>query len=201
MSLQVKMDEEDLRKVRAMLQGVKGTADVVMKRAIDRTMGTVKTTVSRVARETLNIYKRDLDKEIGIRKFNSATNSGAVTIQGTSLPVYDFKPQQKPSGVSVQIKKKGPRKVIEGAYISTMKSGHAGVFWREWHQFKVPRKAKQPPWKKLPRKYRLKIHEIFTTSIPEALGDLVPMAEILADAEVNLHDNLERELNYELSKL
>jgi hypothetical protein len=201
MSLQIKIDDEDLRQVRAMLQGVKGTADVVMKRAIDRTMGTVKTTVSRVARETLNIYKRDLDQNIGIRKYDHARNSGAVTIQGASLPVYDFKPQKMLSGVSVQIKKKGPRKVIEGAFISTMKSGHAGVFWREWHKYRVPLKAKQPPWKKLPRKYRLKIHEIFTTSIPEAVGDLVPMTEILADAEVNLHNNLERELNYELSKL
>jgi hypothetical protein len=82
-----------------------------------------------------------------------------------------------------------------------MKSGHAGVFWREWHQFRVPVKAKQPPWKKLPRKYRLKIHEIFTTSLPEAVGDRMPMTEILADAEVNLHKNLNYQLDYELSKL
>ncbi len=199
--LQIRIDDRDLRNVRTMLGGLRGAGDRVMKRAVDKTMGTVKTTVSRVARQELNIRKRDLDPNIGIRKFEAARNSGAVTIVGDSLPLYDFSPVQMASGVRVKIKKKGPSKVVEGAFIAGMKSGHSGVFWREWHQFKAPSRSKMPPWKKLPRKYRLKIHELFTTSIPEALGDRVPMQEILKDAGENLHKNLDHEVNYELSKL
>ena len=184
-----------------MLDSLKNAAPKVIKRAVDKTMGTVKTTVSRVARETLNVYKRDLDKNIGVRKYDYAKNAGAVTIIGASLPIYDFKPLQLLDGVSVQIKKKGARKTLKGAFVATMKSGHTGVFWREWHEFRMPNKAKQPPWKKLPRKYRLKIHELFTTSLPEAVGDKLPMDTILADAGDNLYKNIEHELNYELSKL
>ncbi len=204
--MQIKMNPDDMAKVKSMLEGVKNGAPKVIKRAVDKTMATVKTTVSRVARETLNVYKRDLDKNIGIAKYDYAKSSGTVTIIGAALPVYDFKPEQLSTGVKVKIKKGGPSKIIEGAFIATVPAGtrgasHAGVFWREWHAFKKPPQIKQPPWKKLPRKYRLKIHELFTTSLPEAVGDTMPMKEILSDANDNLHKNLERELSYELSKL
>jgi hypothetical protein len=203
----IAINQSDVANVKRMMEGIKGGARKVMKRAVDKTMGTVKTTVSRVARETLNVYKRDLDKNIGITKYNYAKASGTVTIIGASIPVYDFKPVQLLTGVQIKIKKKGPSKLIEGAFIATMKAGnkgatHTGVFWREWHEFKNPNSIiLKKRWKKMPKKYRLKIHELFTTSVPEAVGDKLPMDTILADAEVNLHKNIEHELSYELSKL
>lgn len=209
MSRSVSLNQSDVAHVRRMLQDVKGGGPKVVKRAVDRTMGTMKTTISRIARETLNIRKADLDKGIGVKKYDDATASGRVTIEGASLPVYDFHPQQDMyRGVSVQIKKRGARKFIAGAFIATMKSGHKGVFWREWHDAKARAgfgyRIKRLPWAKEKdrmKKYRLKIHELFTTALPEALGDKKPMDEILTDASENLHKNLDRELNYELSKL
>ncbi|MEI7635888.1 MAG: hypothetical protein WCJ37_01170 [Syntrophus sp. (in: bacteria)] len=200
--MEVKMNPDDKAKIAALFAETPKIASRITKRAVDRTMGTVKTTVSRVARETLNVYKRDLDQNIGVLKYDVAKASGAVTIVGASLPVFDFKPVQLLSGVQVRIKKKGPSKLIPGAFIAKMKTGHEGVFLREWHGPKKPGSITlKKQWKKMPEKYRLPAHELFTTSLPEAVGDKMPMDQILADAGDNLHKNLERELNYELSKL
>lgn len=205
--MRIEMNPSDRVKINSLLAETPKIAARVTKRAVDRTMGTVKTTVSRVARETLNVYKRDLDQNIDVLKYDVAKDSGAVTIIGASLPIFDFKPLQLLSGVQVKIKKKGPSKVIPGAFIATVKAGkqggtHTGVFQREWHGPKEPGSINlKRRWKKMPAKYRLPTHELFTTSLPEAVGDKMPMDQILADAGDNLHKNLERELNYELSKM
>jgi hypothetical protein len=198
--MQIEINPTDMAKVKKMFSDVKGMDARVTKRAVDRTMGTVKTTVSRVARETLNIKKRDVDPNIGVHKYQIAKSSGAVLISGASFPVYAFGPTQTSTGIKVKIKKAGGVKTIPGAFITTMKAGHAGVFWRQWHAFKKPGSGPKA-WARMPKRYRLPIHEIFTTSLPEAVGDDIPMGKILADADVNMHKNIERELNYEMSKL
>ena len=204
--MQIEMNAQDILKVKVMLAGVKNGAQKVLKRAVDKTMGTIKTTVSREARKELNVYKRDLDKNIGVRKYDYAKAAGAVTIIGAALPIRDFKPVQVSTGVQVRIKKKGAAKTIKGAFIATMKAGnkgvtHTGVFWREWHGSRKPIGKRKLPFKKFDPKYRLQIHELFTTSLPEAVGNNLPMAAILSDASVNLHKNIEHQLDYELSKL
>jgi hypothetical protein len=206
--MQIEINQADLAAVKKMLSSVQGMDQRVIKRSVDRTMGAVKTKVSTVARETLNITKRDADPHIGVHKYEIAKNSGAVVISGASFPVSKFKPKQTATGVRVKIKKAGGYKMIPGAFIATVKnvkktgevSEHYGVFWRQWHAFKKPNTGPKP-WKRMPRKYRLKIHEIFTSSLPDVVGDDIPMGKILADANVNLHKNIERELNYEMSRL
>jgi hypothetical protein len=198
--MQIEINQADLAAVKKMLSSVQGMDQRVIKRSVDRTMGTVKTKVSTVARETLNITKRDADPHIGIHKYEIAKNSGAVVISGASFPVYAFRPTQKATGVRVKIKKAGGFKLIEGAFIATMRSGHAGVYWRQWHAFKKPNTGPKP-WGRMPKKYRLPVHEIFTSSLPDVVGDDIPMGKILADANTNLHKNIERELNYEMSRL
>lgn len=208
-SFQIQMNPGDVANVKAMLEGVKNGVPKVMKRAVDLTMGTVKTTVSREAGKVLNALQRDIKGNIGVRKYDTAAASGCVTIVGASLPVSIFKPKQTPTGVTVKIKKEGGYKLIKGAFIATMKSGHTGVFWREWHGKSASKSGKR--WAKgiprrvnpktIPKDWRLKMHEIFTSSLPDVIGDTMPMAAILADAETNLQKNIEHELDYELSKL
>lgn len=199
--MQIQVNQGDMEKIRTMLDGIKNGERKVMKRAVDATMSTVKKTVSTVARQTLNVYKRDLDKNIGIRKYDYAMSSGSVNIIGASLPIYDFKPVQELDGVRIKIKKKGPSKLLKGAFIAKMPAGtqgvtHTGVFWREWHGFRKPNSIiMKKQWKKMPKMYRLKVHELFTSSLPDAVGDKLPMDEILADAEKNLHKNLDREIS------
>jgi hypothetical protein len=207
--MRVEISPDDQRKIKEYFAEYQGIVNRVTKRAVDRTMGTVKTTVSRVARETLNVKKRNLDQNIGVKKYDYAQASGVVTIFGASLPIFDFNPVQVLSGIKVKIKKRGSAKVIKRAFIAQMRSGHEGVFLREWHGESSSTSGKR--WNKgvkrrvspktIPEKWRLPMHELWTTSLPEAVGDKMPMDQILADAGDNLHKNLEREINYELSKL
>jgi hypothetical protein len=99
------------------------------------------------------------------------------------------------------VRKDRTAKIVPGTFIATMKSGHKGVFWREWHdQVKKP-KDKNMVYGRLPQMYRLKIKERSGPRVPDIMGNDPVMKIILAKAEVRLHNNLEHELEYEMSKM
>jgi glycosyltransferase involved in cell wall biosynthesis len=50
-------------------------------------------------------------------------------------------------------------------------------------------------------KYRLPIKQLFGSRIPDILGDDPVMAAVLSKADDRIHKAVEKELNYELSKL
>ncbi len=215
----IKMLDEDKYKVLWTLAQIKGVTPLVLMRSMNNTMQGVRTDVSSEIRAIITTGKSDVDKSIGITKANKETLSGAVVISGRLLPLLDFGARQTQKGVSVQIRKDHKRAVLSGAFIATMKSGHKGVFWREYHK-KGQRLGKTEqrisrsgyifntktgryfPARALPREYRLPIHELFGPRVPDYLGDEGPVMDtVLAKAEDRLDKNIEHELNYELSKL
>jgi len=53
-----------------------------------------------------------------------------MAVTGKEIPLGRYPSRQTKRGVSVQVNK-GRRKLIEGAFIATMHTGHVGVFMRE----------------------------------------------------------------------
>ena len=194
------MNPDDMAKVKSMLEEVKNAPARVISRAINDTLTGVKTDASTEIRGIITAKKSAVDGTFRTVKATVTQLSGLFESKGKPLPLIDYSARQTKAGVSVQVKKKNPRAVIMGAFIQTMKSGHKGAYWREYRGPKVP-VNKMIPYAKLPKKYRLPIKQLYGPRIPDILGDQPVMAVVLAKADERLHKNMEKELNYELSKL
>lgn len=199
MSFTIKFNERDVANVKAMLRGLDAVVPKVLSRSINDTLAGVKTDASAEIRAVVTASKSAVDSTFKTVKATVTELSGLVSSSGPPMPLIEFAARQVKAGVSIQVKKTNPRTVLKGAFIQTMKSGHKGVFWREYHGAKGP--VKKIAYGRLPKKYRLPMKQLFGPRIPDILGDDPVMNAVLTKADDRMHKNLDKELNYELSKL
>ncbi len=209
--INIKMNTDDVSRVKTMLADIKGAPERVMSRAINKTLTGVKTDASTAVREIITAKKSAVDATFKSSKATVAKISASLQSTGKPLPLIEYAARQTMKGVSVQVKKLKPRTVLKGAFITTVRSsqqaaagssGHTGVFWRTWHDKPANSKGKlrKIPYAKLPKKYRLPVEQKFGPRVPDILGDMPVMAVVLKKADERMHTNMERELNYELLK-
>lgn len=98
-------------------------------RAINHTAAKAKTASNREIRTMYNISAKDVNAAMRIKKAGRAELYALLIAQGKPIPLKKFKPVQTKDGVSVMVKK-GQRQTIKSAFLSTMGSGHTGVFAR-----------------------------------------------------------------------
>jgi hypothetical protein len=200
----IKANETDMANIRAMLADIKTIPEKVISRGLNKTLTGVKTDASTEVRKVLNVKKAAVDETFKITKASVTSLSCAIKSTGKPLALIDFTgTRQTKVGVSVLVKKEKGRKVMPGAFIAQMKSGHKGVYWRDWHGDTAPAKGKKRtiPYAKLPAMYRLPIRELFGPRAPDILENDPVMGAVLKKADERLHKNLQHELEYELSKL
>jgi hypothetical protein len=92
----------------------------------------------------------------------------AMKVSGKLVPLAEFPHRQTKRGVSVAVNV-GQRKLIKGAFVATMKSGHLGIFMRR--RVQGPQTKKQAKRGLFPRTPRLPIEEAFTTRIADVFAD------------------------------
>lgn len=100
-----------------------------VSRAINHTLAKAKTSASREIRTVYAISAKDVGQALTIRKAGKVELTGFVIAAGKPIPLKKFRPLQTDEGVSV-IVKKGQRQLIKAAFLTTMPSGHTGVFAR-----------------------------------------------------------------------
>jgi hypothetical protein len=163
----IKINAEDMAKVKKMLAGIPGAADRVCMRAINDGLAGMKTDASTEIRAEINLTKSVVDATFKTVKASVTSLSGVFTSTGKPVPLIEYGARQTTKGVSVQVKRSNPRSVVVGAFIATMKSGHKGVFWREWHQAIRKPVNRNIPYGKLPKQYRLPIAQRFGPRVPD----------------------------------
>ena len=190
---------------------------IVLNRAINNILSGVKTDASTEIRTVVTATKKVVDGVIKISKASVASLEGRVTISGTPLPLIAYSARQTLKGVSVQVRKDSGRKVIPGTFITTVRTakqaasgyeGHEGVFWRTWHAGtgKKGKNMGKKPWKRIypgegPNP-RLPLEQRFGPRIPDYIAEKGPvMASVLKKADDRIQKSLDKELNYEMSKL
>lgn len=119
-------------------------------RSLNRAADGTKTDATRRIRETYNVTLKALQPAFYTRKATRDTLTAIVGASGRPLRLIGFAARQVARGVSVSVRR-GSRKVLAGAFIARMPSGHTGVFMR--------RSGK-----------RLPIDEKYTISVPGMLG-------------------------------
>lgn len=179
----------------------KGTA-----RAINHTLGKVKTASSKEIRKTYNILARDLSKALSVRRANQTMLTGYVIAEGRPLSLKRFNPRQTRSGVSLVIKK-GSRVEVSSAFIATMSSGHQGVFARGRYQgkdfaFRHNRIKKAGGYKNVGGRFQpinndLNVNELTTVSVPRAFAN----QQIIGILKQQIESEFPKRLVHELMRM
>lgn len=104
----------------------------------------------------------------------------SMDVTGAPMPLIAFPHSQTRRGVSVMVNA-GSRKLVKGAFIATMKSGHEGVFVRTG-------------------KARLPIKELFSTRVTDVFKDEGMIPAVFARTQSVFTSAFQRLLNLELGK-
>jgi hypothetical protein len=164
------------------LDHVSAASLIARRRAVRRTAASVRTFMGReVARDT-GLRVRTVNDEVKVR-IDDHDASATISISGSRIPLIDFHARgPEPSrgkGRGVTASVQGQRKRYPNAFISTMRSGHRGVFQR---------KARR----------RLPIVELRGPSLPHVFAKFIPLG--VQRAEELIEKNLEHELEFALSQ-
>lgn len=110
---------------RALAQLQDDVAKQALARAVNRTLEQSRTAMSREIRSEFNLPARKVNEALRVNRANF--KGGRFSIEGSlespakrgrSLNLINFGARQTRQGVTVQVKKGGPRKLIPGAFIA-----------------------------------------------------------------------------------
>lgn len=165
-------------------------ADKAVVRAINKTGDQVKVQSSREIRDAgYNLKAAVIKKSITIERATRTQIRAIVRAKGRPIALINYNARQTRNGVTVSVK--NGRKLIRGAFIATMPSGHTGVFERVGSGHKKVVKGGKVQWRGLP------IEELFGPSIPSAF-----MNETVQNALVKaVHEKFPRLLDHEIAYL
>lgn len=212
-SISVQFNEQQLAEVYHLFGQMNDLPSKIFSRAINRTMDGTKTDMSSGIRTVLNAKKKDVDRLILISKCTPGTLSGRVKLSGKLLPMRTFSPKQTSKGVKVKLYVNKEAEVIPSAFMATMKNGYQGVFKRVYKGtptgMPVNKRRKWLrlcmlhliAWDRLPEAYRLPIRQLFAPSqVTIFIKDEI-FNPFKRSVEKRLEVDLQREINYELSKM
>ena len=138
----IKLNETDVAKLKALTLGIKNGTPKALSRAINDTLRGARTDMVQQAYDTYNLTKTRIRKNIDVRKFSSFTDlSGRVSAVGESVRFLENKGSTfnfgvsravlKTGGISAKILRNGSREKWKRAFLATMKSGAIGYFQRK----------------------------------------------------------------------
>ena len=170
-------------------------------RALNKTITTCRAKASQAIRAAgYNIKAGDIKAAMSISRASGAVLIARITASGRPIPLGKYGARQTGKGTSVRVK--NGTKLIPGAFIATMPSGHKGVFVRVGSAAHTNLKAlgmfKQPKGarRKAQYKHGLPIDELFGPSIPSAFINEVVTQQLITTARDRFPVVLAQELNY-----
>lgn len=140
--------------------------DRATMRALNEVADQAKVAASRQIRDVgYKLKISAIKRGITVKRATMANLKAAVIAQGRPIPLIEYSANElKGKGVSVSVL--NGRKLIKGAFIATMPSGHRGVFVREENaKHKKMMTRGKPSW------HALGIRELFGPSIPDGLAN------------------------------
>lgn len=156
-------------------------------RALNKMADQVKVQAAREIRDAgYGLKVAAIKKAIGIKRANAGAVVAVVKATGQPVAIINYSARPVKNGVTVSVK--NGRKLIRGAFIATMPSGHTGVYERVGDRHKKVTRNGKAQWRGLP------IKEVYGPSIPSAfMNDKVQSA--LLDA---VHEKFPKLLQHEI---
>ena len=112
---EIEMDFREFRKLKRNLDGK--TLNKAVVRTLNRVARTGFTAGSKRIREEYNIKAKDIKKASKLRRATYNDQKAILTVSGGPIPFKYFGAKQTKKGVTVKIKRQGPRILIEHAFI------------------------------------------------------------------------------------
>lgn len=160
--------------------------DKAKVRALNKIAAQAKVAASKEIRAAgYNMKATAIKKRIVIKRATSGNPVVVVRCSGNPIPLIEFSARDEPSGVSVNVK--NGRKLIKGAFIATMASGHRGVFIRRGNAHKKNAKGVRSG---------LPIDQLFGPGINKAFANEVVQAALIRLIKVKFPTVLEREMRW-----
>ena len=128
LAIQITVDERSFKEAAHILRAVPRAVPRVFRRAIARTVDMAATDLKRRVGAQLAIKKGDIAKGISKKKSTFYGSIGAKQFRPGLLAFPGTK--QTKHGVRYRLSRMAGRKTIEHGFITTMPSGHRGVFAR-----------------------------------------------------------------------
>lgn len=200
MSINVQINRVQLEECERLLSEIGKIPPPVASRAINETLAGVKTDISSYVRDVITAKKSVVDENIKVTKASVTTLSGVVTVKGKAIPLIEFGANQVKAGVTAKIYVARSRELFTSAFISRMKSGHLGVFKREYKGTPVGHPVKRN-WFKMPKSYRLPIRQLFGPQLLTIVQDNKVMVPVMASSSERMEKAVRRQLDYEMSRL
>lgn len=167
--------------------------DKATVRALNKTGGVARTAASREIRQAgYNIAAKSVKDHIELKRARPGELRATVRASGRPMPLIAFGARQTRAGVSVKVKE--GRKLIKGAFIATMPTGHKGVFNRVGNRHKRVRRDGRVTWSGLP------IKEMYGPSVPAAFRNRVVQDALQRVARARFPAIFEHELRYLLRR-
>jgi hypothetical protein len=199
-AIELKLNELDLLKVKALLAGVRNGTPKVISRAVNKTLDGVKTDADKEIRSIITMKKTDVMKTFSARKATVSNLSARVTCSGEPESLAKFSNTPRKTGISVKVLKSSKRTVLKHAFYETVKSIGKGIFERKYEGPRGPVRA-NINYAALPKQYRLPIEKLTGPRVADIMGKPTVLKKIQNQANERLHKNISQQLNYELSKL
>lgn len=163
--------------------------DVATVRALNKTIAQVKTAAAREMRDAgYNLKVSDIKKSLASFNASSSNLTAKCVASGRPIPLIRYGARQTSKGVSVSVLH--GRKVITGAFIATMPSGHKGVYVRTSDHHKKVAKNGRVTWSGLP------IKELFGPSVPNGLANQAVQASLQRLVEEKFPVILRQQIKY-----
>jgi len=160
-------------------------------RALNRTIRGVHAEASRLIRAEINIPANRVRRDLHVRRASAATLTATLLLASKPTPLIVFKARATRRGVTYQIEKDEGRKLLRGAFIATMASGHTGVFSR--HAKKVKKRV-------APDYHGLSIFEHKVPALGTLIADEGLLTRLAAFGSARLQRELKSQVEFELSK-
>ena len=198
--LTVHVDQQSLLSMRTVLYGLTDAIPKITQMAVNKTLTGVRTDATNEVSKVVTPKKTTIRNAIAVKKMSVADASAYVRCAGRALGLIHFAARQTKKGVTVQVLRSEGRKLVKHAFIAAMKSGHKGVFWRQWSGVRKPYNPRKA-YGRMPASYRLPITELKSLAVPEVLGHPPTMAAVLKLAQPRLDKNMDDALNYYIGKV
>ena len=206
--MEIQIDESQLRDVQTMMTGIKNGYPKVLTRAVNKTLTGVRTDAVGEIYKDLNLTKTRIRKDFKIKKMTWSYLTARIISKGAPVGLAAFTgTRQTKKGVSVKVKRSGKRSILKHAFIADAeKTATFGSITRThvfWRKYSGPRSKPRVGFSygALPRKYRLPVERLIGPRIQDIFDEPKVMKPVMKMADDRLAVNLQRELNFELSKL
>jgi len=148
------------------------TRRAIISQSANRGIKHLKTLANRKVRETIALRAKDVNAALSVRHARRGGFDASLEIRARAVALQKFGARQTKRGVSVRVKKRGPKKRVSYAFKATMQSGHVGVFARD-----SKRNARRGP---KPNRSGLPIKELYGPEVIDVLNDPPVLEELVA---------------------